>query len=171
MNQGRQRYEYSCIFCGLVDFVLLAVMLLAGVPIAIALAVSPSVPFFRCLNLGASVLTGAQRIFSGILCFQSAGHSLFILAGNIMKQGRHCHPPNQLCQAVSPAAFLAPWPTPMPWPTNMLWSHFRLRYSGCFCHGIHHRRPHRGGGRDMIGTFLRQPTLPSSHRPSDSPAM
>ena len=40
------------VFCGLVIFVLLAVMLLAGVPIAIALAVSSICAILPVLNLG-----------------------------------------------------------------------------------------------------------------------
>ena len=69
------------VFCGLVIFVLLAVMLLAGVPIAIALAVSSICAILPVLNLGASVLTGAQRIFSLLAI------PFFILAGNIMNKG------------------------------------------------------------------------------------
>ena len=49
--------------CGLIIFVLLAVMLIAGVPIAVALAVSSICAILPVLNMGASVLTGAQRIF------------------------------------------------------------------------------------------------------------
>ena len=75
------------VFCGLVIFVLLAVMLLAGVPIAIALAVSSICAILPVLNLGASVLTGAQRIFSGISVFSLLAIPFFILAGNIMNNG------------------------------------------------------------------------------------
>ena len=75
------------VFCGLVIFVLLAVMLLAGVPIAIALAVSSICAILPVLNLGASVLTGAQRIFSGISVFSLLAIPFFILAGNIMNKG------------------------------------------------------------------------------------
>ena len=75
------------VFCGLVIFVLLAVMLLAGVPIAIALAVSSICAILPVLNMGASVLTGAQRIFSGISVFSLLAIPFFILAGNIMNKG------------------------------------------------------------------------------------
>ena len=46
--------------CGLIIFVLLAVMLIAGVPIAVALAVSSICAILPVLNMGASVLTGAH---------------------------------------------------------------------------------------------------------------
>lgn len=49
--------------CGLIILVLLVIMLLAGVPIAVALAVSSIGAILPVLDTGASVLTGAQRIF------------------------------------------------------------------------------------------------------------
>ena len=51
------------VVCGLIILVLLVVMLLAGVPIAVALAVSSICAILPVLNTGAAVLTGAQRIF------------------------------------------------------------------------------------------------------------
>ena len=54
------------VVCGLIILALLVVMLLAGVPIAVALAVSSICAILPVLNTGAAVLTGAQRIFSGI---------------------------------------------------------------------------------------------------------
>ena len=65
--------------CGLIILVLLVIMLLAGVPIAVALAVSSIAAILPVLNTGAAVLTGAQRIFSGIpysACWRSL--SLFL---------------------------------------------------------------------------------------------
>ena len=56
--------------CGLIILVLLVIMLLAGVPIAVALAVSSIAAILPVLNTGAAVLTGAQRIFSGISVFK-----------------------------------------------------------------------------------------------------
>ena len=73
--------------CGLIIFVLLAVMLIAGVPIAVALAVSSICAILPVLNMGASVLTGAQRIFSGISVFSLLAIPFFILAGNLMNKG------------------------------------------------------------------------------------
>ena len=75
------------VVCGLIILALLVVMLLAGVPIAVALAVSSICAILPVLNLGASVLTGAQRIFSGISVFSLLAIPFFILAGNIMNKG------------------------------------------------------------------------------------
>ena len=73
--------------CGLIILVLLVIMLLAGVPIAVALAVSSIAAILPVLNTGAAVLTGAQRIFSGISVFSLLAIPFFILAGNLMNQG------------------------------------------------------------------------------------
>ena len=73
--------------CGLIILVLLVIMLLAGVPIAVALAVSSIGAILPVLDTGASVLTGAQRIFSGISVFSLLAIPFFILAGNLMNQG------------------------------------------------------------------------------------
>ena len=43
--------------CGLIIFVLLAVMLIAGVPIAVALAVSSICAILPVLNMGASAVS------------------------------------------------------------------------------------------------------------------
>ena len=75
------------VVCGLIILVLLVVMLLAGVPIAVALAVSSICAILPVLNTGAAVLTGAQRIFSGISVFRLLAIPFFILAGNIMNKG------------------------------------------------------------------------------------
>ena len=76
------------VFCGLVIFVLLAVMLLAGVPIAIALAVSSICAILPVLNLGASVSYGCSENFLRHLCFSVLlAIPFFILAGNIMNKG------------------------------------------------------------------------------------
>ena len=73
--------------CGLIILVLLVIMLLAGVPIAVALAVSSIAAILPVLNTGAAVLTGAQRIFSGISVFSLLAIPFFILAGNLMSSG------------------------------------------------------------------------------------
>ena len=66
---------------GLIILVILIIMLIAGAPIAISLAVSSI-----CAILPALV-TGAQRIFSGISVFNLIAIPFFILAGNIMNKG------------------------------------------------------------------------------------
>lgn len=75
------------VVCGLLILVLLLVMLLAGVPIAVALAVSSICAILPVLDLEAAVLTGAQRIFSGISVFSLLAIPFFILAGNLMNKG------------------------------------------------------------------------------------
>lgn len=75
------------VFCGCVIFFVLLVMLLAGVPIAVALAVSSIAAILPILDTGAAVLTGAQRIFSGISVFSLLAIPFFILAGNLMNKG------------------------------------------------------------------------------------
>ena len=72
---------------GLIILVLLVVMLIAGVPIAIALGVSSVCAILPVMNLDVAVLTGCQRIFSGISVFSLLAIPFFILAGNIMNKG------------------------------------------------------------------------------------
>ena len=55
--------------------------------IAVALAVSSICAILPVLDTGAAVLTGAQRIFSGISVFSLLAIPFFILAGNIMNKG------------------------------------------------------------------------------------
>ena len=74
-------------FCGLIILVVLVILLLLGVPVAVALAVSSICAILPILNTGAAVLTGAQRIFSGISVFSLLAIPFFILAGNIMNKG------------------------------------------------------------------------------------
>lgn len=72
---------------GLIILAVLIVLLLAGAPIAVALAVSSICAILPVLELEPAVLTGAQRIFSGISVFNLIAIPLFILAGNIMNKG------------------------------------------------------------------------------------
>lgn len=72
---------------GLIILVLLVIMLIAGVPIAVALGVSSVCAILPVMDLDVAVLTGAQRIFSGISVFSLLAIPFFILAGNIMNKG------------------------------------------------------------------------------------
>ena len=72
---------------GLIILVLLLIMLIAGVPIAVALGVSSVCAILPTMNLDVAVLTGCQRIFSGISVFSLLAIPFFILAGNIMNKG------------------------------------------------------------------------------------
>ncbi|MCI8579024.1 MAG: TRAP transporter large permease [Lachnospiraceae bacterium] len=72
---------------GLIILAVLVILLLAGAPIAVALAVSSICAILPVLELEPAVLTGAQRIFSGISVFNLIAIPFFILAGNIMNKG------------------------------------------------------------------------------------
>ena len=118
--------------CGLIIFVLLAVMLIAGVPIAVALAVSSICAILPVLNMGASVLTGAQRIFSGISVFSLLAIPFFILAGNLMNKGGI---------AIRLINFAKLFTGNIPHQCSGKYAvrcYFRFRYSGSFCYGFHY---------------------------------
>ena len=72
---------------GLIIAVVLITLLLLGVPIAVALGISSLLAILPTLNFEAVVLTGAQRVFSGISVFTLIAIPFFILAGNIMNRG------------------------------------------------------------------------------------
>lgn len=65
----------------------LIIMLLIGIPIAVSLGISSILSILPILNLQSTVITGAQRIFSGISVFTLIAIPFFILAGNIMNRG------------------------------------------------------------------------------------
>ena len=75
------------IVSGIIILVLLVIMLVAGVPIAVALGVSSVCAILPVMDIDVAVLTGAQRIFSGISVFSLLAIPFFILAGNIMNKG------------------------------------------------------------------------------------
>lgn len=72
---------------GLIILTVLVIMLIAGVPIAVALGISSVCAILPIMELDVAVLTGAQRIFSGISVFSLLAIPFFILAGNIMNKG------------------------------------------------------------------------------------
>ena len=71
----------------LIILVLLVIMLIAGVPIAVALGASSVCAILPVMDVDVAVLTGSQRIFSGISVFSLLAIPFFILAGNIMNKG------------------------------------------------------------------------------------
>ncbi len=77
----------TALVCGLIILVVLAVLLLAGIPIAVALGISSVCAILPVMDAGVAVLTGAQRIFSGISVFSLLAIPFFILAGNLMNKG------------------------------------------------------------------------------------
>lgn len=72
---------------GLIIFLVLAVLLLSGVPISISLALSSILAILPTLDFDVALLTGAQRIFTGISSFSLLAIPFFILAGRIMNNG------------------------------------------------------------------------------------
>ncbi len=77
----------TAVFCGLIILVVLAVLLISGVPIAVALGISSVCAILPIMPMDVAVLTGAQRIFSGVSVFSLLAIPFFILAGNIMNKG------------------------------------------------------------------------------------
>lgn len=75
------------VLCGLIILAVLVVLLIAGVPIAIALGISSVCAILPIMPMDVAVLTGAQRIFSGVSVFSLLAIPFFILAGNIMNKG------------------------------------------------------------------------------------
>ncbi|SJZ86089.1 TRAP transporter large permease [Garciella nitratireducens] len=67
--------------------IVLAILLLAGIPIAVALGISSVAAILPTVDLNITVVTAAQRIFSGMSNFTLIAIPFFILAGNIMNQG------------------------------------------------------------------------------------
>lgn len=68
------------ILSGLIILVLLIIMLVSGVPIAVALGVSSVCAILPVMSLDIAVVTGSQRIFSGISTFSLLAIPFFILA-------------------------------------------------------------------------------------------
>lgn len=58
-----------------------------GVPISISIGISSILAILPIMDFNAAVLTGAQRLFSGISVFTLIAIPFFILAGNIMNKG------------------------------------------------------------------------------------
>lgn len=71
----------------LIMFIVLIITLLLGFPIAISIGISSVLAILPSLALDNTLVTGAQRIFSGISNFTLIAIPFFILAGNIMNQG------------------------------------------------------------------------------------
>lgn len=72
---------------GLIILALLVIMLLLGVPIAIALGIASVAAILPVMPFDVAVLTASQRVFSGISVFSLLAIPFFILAGNIMNRG------------------------------------------------------------------------------------
>ncbi len=75
------------LICGIIIAVALIIMLVFGIPIAIAIGISSVLAILPIMDYNAVLLTGAQRTFSGISVFTLIAIPFFILAGNIMNKG------------------------------------------------------------------------------------
>jgi len=71
----------------LILFVGIALFLLMGAPISIAVGLSSLIAMFTALGVENGVLTAAQQIFRGINSFPLLAIPFFVLAGVIMNQG------------------------------------------------------------------------------------
>ena len=71
----------------LIMAITMIVLLVLGVPICIAIAISSLVAGANALDFNMMLQTGAQRTFTGISVFTLIAIPFFILAGNIMNQG------------------------------------------------------------------------------------
>ena len=72
---------------GLTMAALMLVLLVLGVPICIAIAISSIVAGAGALDFNMMLQTGSQRTFTGISVFTLIAIPFFILAGNIMNSG------------------------------------------------------------------------------------
>lgn len=71
----------------LIILVVMAVLLVVGVPISYAIGISALAAIVQVMPLDVSVLTAAQRTFVGMSKFSLTAIPFFILAGNLMNQG------------------------------------------------------------------------------------
>lgn len=71
----------------LIMLVILLLLLALGTPIAIAIGIAAIGAISPTMSLDISMITGAQRIFTGTSTFTLVAIPFFILAGNIMNQG------------------------------------------------------------------------------------
>ena len=71
----------------LIILLVLAALLVTGVPISYAIGISSLAAILQTVPLEVSVLTAAQRIFVGMSKFSLTAIPFFVLAGNLMYQG------------------------------------------------------------------------------------
>lgn len=71
----------------LIILLVMAILLVIGVPISYAIAISSLSAILMTVPLDVSVLTAAQRTFVGMSKFSLTAIPFFILAGNLMNQG------------------------------------------------------------------------------------
>ena len=147
--------------CGLIILVLLVIMLLAGVPIAVALAVSSICAILPDCWIRAqrSAYRGTERYFPGISVFSLLAIPFFILAGNIMRTRAGLPSASLILQKLFTGISQAPWHIPMQLPTcSLALSPVPVRRQ--LLPWVPSLGPLRGGKEGMTGISLRQPILP-----------
>lgn len=77
----------STAVAGLTIFIVLVVILVSGMPIAVALAASSMIAIVQLLDSAAAITTASQKLFQGISIFTLLAIPFFVLAGNIMNKG------------------------------------------------------------------------------------
>src|SRR5699024_11853507 len=70
----------------IIMLVILVLLLALGVPIAVTIALSAMGAILPVMPLDVTVVTAAQRIFSGTSTFTLVAIPFFVLAGNIMNR-------------------------------------------------------------------------------------
>lgn len=70
-----------------VILIVLAALLIIGVPIAFSIGIASIVTIMSTVPLNVAVLTAAQRTFVGMSSFTLTAIPFFILAGNFMNEG------------------------------------------------------------------------------------
>ena len=70
-----------------VILIVLAALLILGVPIAFSIGLASIVTILATVPLKVAVLTAAQRTFVGMSSFTLTAIPFFILAGNLMNEG------------------------------------------------------------------------------------
>src|SRR5574344_1074168 len=70
-----------------VILIVLASLLIIGVPIAFSIGIASIVTIMSTVPLNVAVLTAAQRTFVGMSSFTLTAIPFFILAGNFMNEG------------------------------------------------------------------------------------
>ena len=75
------------VLSGILMVGVLAILLVLGSPIAVSIGLASIAGILPTLDIGASLVTSAQRVFSGVSVFTLLAIPFFILAGNIMNKG------------------------------------------------------------------------------------
>ena len=75
------------VLSGILMVGVLAILLVLGSPIAVSIGLASLAGILPTLDIGASLVTSAQRVFSGVSVFTLLAIPFFILAGNIMNKG------------------------------------------------------------------------------------